>query len=188
MSSIDIDYIGEAGINAVLTLLKAEIDSKSDMPGAGNLASPSAAGFMSEEDKIKLNGMTSVLNAEILFDSASGTVVTNGSTPYIDFDSGKSLSSYADGYVEIFFRQNTSVNGNSTPTGGLNSVKALIHSVSGATTIEPAQLISWAYDSANTALSFTACIASVSNGTRLTFSNPESAAFSLTIYRVVGYK
>ena len=28
MSSIDIDYIGEAGINAVLTLLKAEIDSK----------------------------------------------------------------------------------------------------------------------------------------------------------------
>ena len=125
---------------------------------------------------------------EILFDSASGTAVTNGSTPYIDFASGKSLSGYSDGYLEIFFRQNTSVDGNSTPTGGLNSVKTLIHSVSGTVTMEPVQLIAWSYDSSNTALSFTACIASVSNGTRLTFSNAENAAFSFTVYRVVGYK
>lgn len=188
MSSIDIDYIGEAGLNAAFALLKAEIDTKSDVPGAGNLASPSAAGFMSGEDKARLNGMTSVLNSEILFDSASGTAVTNGSTPYIDFASGKSLSGYSDGYLEIFFRQNTSVDGNSTPTGGLNSVKTLIHSVSGTVTMEPVQLIAWSYDSSNAALSFTACIASVSNGTRLTFSNAENAAFSFTVYRVVGYK
>ena len=132
--------------------------------------------------------LTGYLQKEILFDSGNGTSVSDDSTTYIDFDTGKSLSGYTDGYVEIFFRQNTSVDGNSTPTGGLNSVKTLVHSVSGAVTMEPVQLISWIYDSSNTALELTACVASLSNGNRLTFSNTENSTFNFTIYRVEGYK
>lgn len=132
-------------------------------------------------DKTKLDGMTAVLNAEILFDSASGTAVTNAS-PSITFDSGKSLSSYTDGYLEVFYKQNAGTN------GGVNAIRTLIHSVSGTVTVEPVQLLGWTYDSANTALSLLACAGTVSNGNTITFSNPENADFSFTIYRIVGYK
>lgn len=181
MSSINIDHIGEAGLNAVLTLLKSEIDAKSDLPGVGNMASPSAAGFMSAPDKARLDAMSGVLNADVLFDSESGTAVTNAS-PSLSFASGKSLSSYTDGYLEVIYRQNSGTN------GGLTSARALIHSVSGSVTVEPVQLLSWEYDSADTALALTGCAGTVSNGNTLTFSNPENAAFSFTVYRVIGYK
>lgn len=140
-----------------------------------------SAGLMSAADKEKLDGMTAVLNAEILFDSASGTAVTNAS-PSITFDSGKSLSSYTDGYLEVFYKQNAGTN------GGVNAVRTLIHSVSGTVTVEPVQLLGWTYNSANTALSLLACAGTVSNGNTITFSNPENANFSFTIYRIVGYK
>ena len=132
-------------------------------------------------DKARLDGMTAVLNAEILFDSASGTAVTNAS-PSITFDSGKSLSSYTDGYLEVFYKQNAGTN------GGVNAIRTLIHSVSGTVTVEPVQLLGWTYNSANTALSLLACAGTVSNGNTITFSNPENANFSFTIYRIVGYK
>lgn len=181
MSSINVDYIGEAGLNTAMTLLKAEIDAKADPPGIGKVASPSADGYMPHSDKAKLDAMTSVLNSEILFDSESGTTVTNAS-PSIQFGSGKSLSAYTDGYIEIFFKQNGGTN------GGVNSAKALIHSVSGAVTVEPVQLIAWTYDATSTSLSFTSCTATLSNGSTITLSNPENSAFSFTIYRIVGYK
>ena len=122
-----------------------------------------------------------VLNAEILFDSPSGTAVTNVS-PSLSFDSGKSLSAYTDGYLEVFYRQNSGTN------GGVNSVRTAIHSVSGSVTVEPVQLLGWEYDSANTALALTGCAGTVSNGNTITFSNPENADFSFTVYRIIGYK
>lgn len=154
--------------------------TKSQITDLAN-ASASAAGLMSAADKAKLDGMTAVLNAEILFDSASGTAVTNAS-PSITFDSGKSLSSYTDGYLEVFYKQNAGTN------GGVNAIRTLIHSVSGTVTVEPVQLLGWTYNSANTALSLLACAGTVSNGNTITFSNPENANFSFTIYRIVGYK
>lgn len=181
MSSTLINYLGEQGQRAVLALLKGILDAKANLPGDGNMATPSAAGYMSAPDKAKLDGMTAVMNAEILFDSASGTAVTNAS-PSITFDSGKSLSSYTDGYLEVFYKQNAGTN------GGVNAIRTLIHSVSGTVTVEPVQLLGWTYDSANTALSLLACAGTVSNGNTITFSNPENADFSFTIYRIVGYK
>ena len=118
---------------------------------------------------------------EILFDSESGTAVTNVS-PSLSFASGKSLSSYTDGYLEVFYRQNAGTN------GGLHAARALIHSVSGSVTVEPVQLLGWEYDSANTALALTGCAGTVSNGNTITFSNPENAEFSFTVYRIIGYK
>ena len=181
MSSTLINYLGEQGQRAVLTLLKGVLDTKADPPGVDNLATPSAAGYMSAADKAKLDGMSAVLSAEILFDSPSGTAVTNIS-PSLSFDSGKSLSAYTDGYLEVFYRQNSGTN------GGVNSVRTAIHSVSGSVTVEPVQLLGWEYDSANTALALTGCAGTVSNGNTITFSNPENADFSFTVYRIIGYK
>lgn len=181
MSSINVDYIGEQGFNAAFNLLKTEIDAKANPPGAGNLASPSADGYMSRSDKAQLDAMTSVLNAEILFDSPSGAIVTNAS-PSITFDTGKSVSGITDGYLEVLFKQNSGTN------GGVNSARALIHTVSGSVVVEPVQLLGWEYDSANSALALTGCAGTVSNGNTLTFANAESAAFSFTVYRIVSYK
>ena len=152
MSSINVDYIGEQGLNAAFNLLKTEIDAKANPPGAGNLASPSA-----------------------------DAIVTNAS-PSITFDTGKSVSGITDGYLEVLFKQNSGTN------GGVNSARALIHTVSGNVVVEPVQLLGWEYDSANTALALTGCAGIISNGNTLTFSNPESAAFSFTVYRIVSYK
>ena len=181
MSNTVIKRVDEQGLRTALSLLKGVLDTKAELPGGGNLATPSAAGYMSAADKAKLDGMSAVLSAEILFDSPSGTAVTNIS-PSLSFDSGKSLSAYTDGYLEFYYKQN---NGTS---GGVNTAKALIHSVSGSVTVEPVQLLSWEYDSANTALSLLACSGTVSNGNTVTFSNPENADFSFTVYRIVGYR
>ena len=140
-----------------------------------------SAGLMSAADKAKLDGMTAVLNAEILFDSPSGAIVTNAS-PSVTFDTGKSLSAYTDGYLEVVYKQNNGTN------GGVNSARALIHTVSGSVVVEPVQLLGWEYDSANSALALTGCAGTVSNGNTLTFANAESAAFSFTVYRIVSYK
>ena len=139
-----------------------------------------SAGLMSAADKAKLDGMTAVLNAEILFDSPSGAIVTNAS-PSVTFDTGKSLSAYTDGYLEVVYKQNNGTN------GGVNSARALIHTVSGSVVVEPVQLLGWEYDSANSALALTGCAGIISNGNTLTFSNPESAAFAFTVYRVIAY-
>ena len=56
------------------------------------------------------------------------------------------------------------------------------------TALETESLLSWEYDSANTALSLLACSGTVSNGNTVTFSNPENADFSFTVYRIVGYR
>lgn len=139
-----------------------------------------SAGLMSAADKAKLDGMTAVLNAEILFDSPSGAIVTNAS-PSITFDTGKSISGITDGYLEVLFKQNSGTN------GGVNSARALIHTVSGSVVVEPVQLLGWEYDSANSALALTGCAGTVSNGNTLTFANAESAAFAFTVYRVIAY-
>lgn len=158
----------------------AEILNKPTIPNYSN-ATTSAAGLMSAADKTKLDGMTAVLNAEILFDSPSGAIVTNAS-PSITFDTGKSVSGITDGYLEVLFKQNSGTN------GGVNSARALIHTVSGSVVVEPVQLLGWEYDSANSALALTGCAGTVSNGNTLTFANAESAAFSFTVYRIVSYK
>lgn len=133
--------------------------------------------------------LTGYVKADTLFESANGYVVSSSGNTYLDFAQNKSFSEYTGGgYLEIFFRQNGSVDGNNTPTGGINSVKTMVHDNSGTITMDPIQLLLWSYDLSNTTLSLTACIASKVNDNRLTFSNAENADFSFTIYRVVGYK
>lgn len=126
-------------------------------------------------------GGSSGIQGDVLFDSPSGAIVTNAS-PSITFDTGKSVSGITDGYLEVLFKQNSGTN------GGVNSARALIHTVSGSVVVEPVQLLGWEYDSANSALALTGCAGTVSNGNTLTFANAESAAFSFTVYRIVSYK